>query len=254
MTIKMVDTKINPWLTLVLFLIIFNVWVPGIYASEQNTVFQNIKNLEYDRSKFGEETQHGSGSTSWSHVYKVNGFLDQEVELTNSRANPEYSILDFGFGDTELSSEIGLVEESIYRPAIVTELTTLVPVDFDNQGALLQFQELEHVLGLKKDLDFMSFKTTVGQTALYDQISDEGFDHYFGYALEAEFQPWLEGFVCGFELSGDILSNQDENIETWVGFEPFPEIPIEMGFNMIATANEMTPEAIQISLKWPSNI
>ena len=228
--------------------------MPGTFASEQNTVFQNIKTLQYNRSDFGEDNQFATASTSWSHVYKVNGFLDQEVESTNYRSNPEYSISSFGFGDTELSSEIGLVEESTYAPSIVTELTTLVPVDFDNQGALLQFQELEHVLGLEKDLDFMSFKTTVGQIALYDQISDEGFDHYFGYAFEAEFQPWIEGFVYGFELSGDILSNQDDNLETWVGFEPLPDIPIVMGFNMIATANEMTPEAIQISLKWPSKL
>lgn len=254
MTITMINTKINPWLTFVLFLILFNLWVPETHAFEQDTVFQNIKTLQDEQNNLGEINQSVTDSTSWSHVYKVNGFFDQEVEDANYRSNPEYSISGFGFGDTEFSAEINLVEEGIYRPAIVTELTTLVPVDFDNQGAVLQFQEIEHVFGLKKDLDFMSFKTTVGQIGLYDQISDEGFDHYFGYAFEAEFQPWIEGIVYGLELSGDILSNQDENLETWVGFKPLPDIPIEMGLKMIATANDMTPEAIQISLKWPSNI
>lgn len=254
MSFTMLNTKINPGLIIVTFIVLFNLWMPETYASERNTVFQNIKTLQYDRSIFGENNQFGNGSTSWSHAYKVNGFFDQEVESTYYRSNREHSISGFGFGDTELSAEFALVEESIYTPRIVTEITALVPVDFNNQGAVLKFQELEHMVGLKKEFNYIALKSKVGQITHYDQISGEGFAHYFGYALEAEFQSWIEGISYGLELSGDILSDQDENMETWVGFEPLRDIPIEMGLEMIVTANEMTPEAIQISLKWPSKM
>lgn len=254
MTITTVITTIYPVRILIILLALLNLWIPKTNSYEQNTVFQNIKTLQVDRSNFGEDNQLGAGGTSLLKLYIENSFFDQQVESTNYSSNPDYSILGFGFGDTELSVEISLVEESSYTPGIITEISTLVPVDFDNQGAVLQFQELEHVLGLQKDLPFMSFKSSVGQIVLYDQLSDEGFDHYFAYELEVEFQPRIEGLRYGLELSGDIFSTVDEYVKTWVGCKPLDGVSIEIGLELTMRANEMAPEAMQISLKWLSKI
>lgn len=212
-------------------------------ASEGGTFYGNI---EPGLSIGNESTVNNHSSsyqTTWSLKYSVNSLIEPEVDSPFLPIDPLYAVSGFGFGDTGLSAELVILAEGAHLPGIVAETSALVPIDYSNEGAVSQIHELEHVLGLRKHLPFMSLQASIGYITLNDQISEQRFEHNFTYGLEMEMPLFIEEIIYSLELSGDLNTPDDEYpaiIRTSAGYAPISGIAIEWGLELGINDPEIT--------------
>lgn len=229
-----------------LFMCYQSICVPGTFASEalgNYRKWEQSLDIGYVNSKNNYSIEN---IAAFSLTYNLNGLIETEIDSPFHYVNP-----GFGFGDTELSGSLSIINESGLLPDMLFESTALIPVEYSNQEAVSQIYELEHLLGLEKQLSFMSIQTNIGYITTYDQISDQGFDHSLIYGLEIEFPLFLEKIICGTDIKGDFAGPNNEYpvfIKTSLVYELNDRIAIDGGFEFDLNDPEIASMIISFAL------